>query len=150
MTDDSLFRRVLVPVASESDAESTARALLPHVESAVDDVVVVNVIEKAGGAPDKASVEQLERRAEEMFETVAGVLGESGADLEFEVLYGTDVADAIVGAARDRDATAIVFTPRGSSRWVKLLTGNVADGLVSGSDVPVVVLPDEADRGEAE
>lgn len=150
MTADSIFRRVLVPVANENDAESTARALLPHVESAVDDVVVVNVIEKAGGAPDKASVEQLERRAEEMFETVAGVLGDSGASLEFEVLYGTDVAETIVQAAHDLNATAIVFTPRGGSRWVKLLTGNVTDRLVEESDVPVVVLPDDTDRGEAE
>ena len=149
MTADVLFRRVLLPVASESDAESTARAVSPYVTSAVEDVVVVNVIEKAGGAPDKASVEQLERRAEKMIETVAGVLGVSGANLEFEVLYGTDVAATIVDAAGDLDATAIVFTPRGGNRWVKLLTGSVADGVVSESEIPVVVLPDDA-AGESD
>jgi nucleotide-binding universal stress UspA family protein len=148
MTANSLLRRVLVPVASEADAAATARALAPFVASTVEEVVVVNVVEKAGGAPDKASVEQRERGAEEMFETVAGVLGDTDANLEFEVLYGTDVGEAIIDAAHDLDATAIAFTPRGGSRWVKLLTGDVTTTLVSKSDVPIVVLPDDAEGAE--
>lgn len=148
MTANSLLRRVLVPVASEADAAATARALAPFVASTVEEVVVVNVVEKAGGAPDKASVEQRERGAEEMFETVAGVLGDTDANLEFEVLYGADVGEAIIDAAHDLDATAIAFTPRGGSRWVKLLTGDVTTTLVSKSDVPIVVLPDDAEGAE--
>jgi len=148
MTANSLLRRVLVPVASEADAAATARALAPFVASTVEEVVVVNVVEKAGGAPDKASVEQRERGAEEMFETVAGVLGDTDANLESEVLYGADVGEAIIDAAHDLDATAIAFTPRGGSRWVKLLTGDVTTTLVSKSDVPIVVLPDDAEGAE--
>jgi len=37
-------------------------------------VVVVNVIEKAGGAPDKASVEQREEYARDIFERTQGPL----------------------------------------------------------------------------
>jgi nucleotide-binding universal stress UspA family protein len=139
---ESLFRRVVVPVASEADARATAAALAPHVESATERVVAVNVVEKADGAPDKASVEQREEVASEAFDAVADGLDGTGVPLETRVLYGEDVADAIVDAAHDEDATAIAFTPRGSSTWVKLLTGNVADALVETSDLPVVVIPD--------
>lgn len=144
----SLFRRVVVPVANEDDAEATMASLAPHVDSKGSTVVAVHVIEKAGGAPDKASVEQQERSADEIFETVADGLADVDVEVETEYLYGTDVAETIVDAAHDLDASAIVFTPRGGSRWVKLLTGDVTTELITDSDLPVVVLPDqpEGDR----
>lgn len=57
------------------------------------------------------------------------------------MLYGTDVAETILTAARDVNASAIVFTPRGGGRWVKLLAGNVTQSILRGSDLPVLVLP---------
>ena len=144
----SLFHRIIVPVASEDDAAATTTALAPYVAEASGTVIAVNVIEKAGGGLDKASVEQRERFADGIFDTVAE--GLAGVDVEFEseYLYGTDVADTIVEFARDQDASAIVFTPRGSGRWLKLLTGDVTTSLVSESDVPVVVLPDHPPGAE--
>lgn len=143
-----LFQRVIVPVASEDDAEATAAAVAPYVVSADGTVVAVHVIEKAGGAPDKASVEQRKLEADEIFDVVADGLADVDVELETEYLYGTDVAETIVDAAHDLDASAIVFTPRGGGRWVKLLTGDVTTELITDSDLPVVVLPDgpEVDR----
>ena len=136
MTD--LLDRVVLPVASVEDAEATARAIGPH---EMGSLVAVHVIEKAGGAPDKASVEQREEVAQEAFEAFSETLGGS-RDVDTEIRYGTDVAEAIFAAADDYDATAIVITPRGGSRWVQLLTGDVALDLVTQTDRPVVVLPD--------
>ena len=65
MTD--IFERVLLPIAEEEDARATARAFRRHVG---DSVVAVHVVEKAGGAPDKASVEQRELAAEDAFDAV--------------------------------------------------------------------------------
>jgi nucleotide-binding universal stress UspA family protein len=139
----SLFERVVVPVANREDAAATAAALAPYVEDAGGTVVAVHVVEKAGGAPDKASVEQREQRAEDVFAIVEEGLADTGVPLEFTVLYGTDVAKTIIDGAHDADATSIVFTPRGGSRWAKLLTGDVTHHLVAESDLPVLVLPDE-------
>lgn len=141
----SLFRRVIIPVANTEDAIATTDALRPYVDTVSDGVLAVHVIEKAGGAPDKASVEQLEQDAREIFEHVRDGLANLDVDVETKILYGTDIASTIVEAAHDEDASAIVFTPRGGSRWMKLLTGDVTTTLLNESDLPVLVLPDETD-----
>jgi nucleotide-binding universal stress UspA family protein len=138
-----IFDRVLLPVASPEDARTTARAFDSYGANA-DRVVAVHVIEKAGGAPDKASVEQREEEAEKIFAVVREKLSD---DVETEIVYGTDVAETIFDVAAEIDATAIVFTPRGGSRWVQLLTGDVALDLISETDRPVVVLPDDGTAG---
>ena len=145
---DSLFRRIVVPVASEADAEATCRKVRPRLSDGAT-VLAVHVVEKAGGAPDKASVEQREEWADEMFAVVDDELSSAAATVETEILYGTDVAETILDAAAEFDASAVVFTPRGGSRWVKLLTGDTATNLIGRADRPVVVLPD-VDDGDPE
>jgi nucleotide-binding universal stress UspA family protein len=142
-----LLGRVVLPVASDDDAEATARALDGH---EFGSILAVHVVEKAGGAPDKAGVQQREEAAEEAFAILDSHLGDD-ADLDTEIRYDTDVADAIFAAAADFDASAIVITPRGGSRWIQLLTGDVALSLVTETDRPVVVLPDATrpDGGES-
>lgn len=140
---ESLLTRALVPIANEEDATATAAALRQYL-GGDETVIGIHVIEKAGGAPDKASVEQREREATEIF----GVFGAALEDIEVEteIRYGTDVAETIIDASHDLKASGIVFTPRGGSRWVKLLTGDVTTSLLNRSDRPVVVLPDSTDE----
>jgi len=137
------FDRVVVPVANRDDAAATTSALAPYVADADCAVTVVHVIEKAGGAPDKASVEQREQRATDIFAIVAEGLDDIEVSFETEILYGTDIAATVIDAAHDRSASAIVFTPRGGSRWRKLLTGDVTHNLVGNSDIPILALPDK-------
>ncbi len=141
----TLFDRVVLPVASEKDAEATCDAALERIESAGGRVVAVHVIEKAGGAPDKASVEQREERADGIFDVVRKRCADVGVSCETKLAFGTDVAETIFDIADEVDATAIAFTPRGGSRWVKLLTGDVMSSLVAKTNRPVVVLPDVED-----
>lgn len=132
----NLLDNILLPVASEEDAIATARALADH---DIGSITAVHVIEKAGGAPDKAGVEQREEEAQVIFEALREELDRP---VETDIRYGTDVADTIFAAATDIDATSVVITPRGGSRWIQLLTGDVALSLVTEADRPVVVLPD--------
>lgn len=143
---NSLLETVVLPLASPDDAETTCEALTPYL---VDGgrVIALHVIEKAGGAPDKASVEQREGRAEEIFEIVTDRFAEAGIDVETQLLYGTDVAQTIIDAAAERDASAIVITPRTASRWRRLLTGDTALSLMTNTDRPLVVVPDPEDSG---
>lgn len=141
-----LFDRVVLPVASPEDARASCRAAREYLTGTV---VAVHVIEKAGGAPDKASVEQREEYAEEIFDVLDDCL-DGDRTVETEIRFGTDVAETIFDAAGDHDATAIVITPRGGSRWVRLLTGDVALDIVTQTDRPVVVLPDVPDESDGQ
>ena len=138
----AFFQRAVVPVANEDDARATTTALRPYVAGAGCTVIAVHVIEKAGGAPDKASVEQRELFARDIFAAVTDGFADAGVALDTEIRYGADIASTLVEAAHELNASAIVFTPRGGSRWRKLLTGDVTHNLISESDIPILALPD--------
>jgi nucleotide-binding universal stress UspA family protein len=137
----SLFARPLLPVANPDDAASTASAALPRIAAVGGRPLVVNVIEKGGGAPDKAPLERMEELAEESFEVVRERAAAAGVEVDTDTLYGTDVAETIFEAGREADVSAMVFTPRDGNRFWDLLTGGIRDDLVTESDHPVVVLP---------
>jgi nucleotide-binding universal stress UspA family protein len=140
----NLLSTPFVPVASVEDAELTMAAVLDRVAAAGGRMTVTHVVEKAGGSPDKASMEQREELAEEAFDLVRERAAAAGVDVETQLLYGTDVAETLVDGAHDAGASAIVFTPRGHKWWWDLFSDDVADALVHESDLPVVVLPSPA------
>ena len=109
-------------------------------------MIAVHVIEKAGGVPDKASVEQRRNNARRIFAAVDETFDGSPTVVETEIRYGTAIAQAIVDAANEHSASAIVFSPRRGGRWVRLLTGDIALSLLTESSRPVIVLPGELDE----
>jgi nucleotide-binding universal stress UspA family protein len=125
---------VLVPVASETDARTTARALELY---AVDRLTVLHVVEKGEGVPDKTPVEQSEQIAEASFAAIR----ETFPDAETELAYGRDVAETISEVATELDASAIVFRPREGGRLRKWLSGDWSQQLLSEADRPVITLP---------
>lgn len=145
MTAELLLSRPLVPIASEEDARSTMATILPRLEPTGGSFVAVHVIEKAGGAPDKASVEQLEGRAADIFDIVEELATDAGVAVETDLRFHTDIVEGVFQAADDHDASAIVFTPREGSRWIELLTGNLTRNLVKRADRPVIALPHDTD-----
>lgn len=140
-----LFETVYAPIADPDDARATARAIQHYAHDA-SEVVVCHVVEKGGGAPDKASVEQREEYAERAYERFQEVLPEGWGTVRFETLYGRNVAETIVDGANEAGATVVAFTPRGGSRWVRLVTGDIARNLIEASDLPVVSLPEPPER----
>jgi nucleotide-binding universal stress UspA family protein len=142
-TDATLTERVLMPVASDTDARTTCRALRSY---SPNQVIAIHIIEKAGGAPDKAGVEQRRNNAQSIFTAVDDVFETTKTAVETEIRYGTAIAQAIVDAANEHSASAIVFSPRRGGRWVRLLTGDVALSLLTESNRPVIVLPGELDE----
>lgn len=137
----TLLQRVVLPVASDDDAEATARAVEPYIEADTT-LSVVHVVEKGGGAPDKASVTQREEYAEEALAIVSDHFREHAVDVSTEILYGEDVVEAVVEHAKSIDATAIAFLPREAGLLTRLLSGQTTVSMVTDTDIPVLVLPD--------
>lgn len=133
------FDHLLVAVASEDDARGTAAALRAYL-GLPERVTVVHVVEKAGGAPDKAGVEQREAAAERSFDAFRTAF-DGDATVETLIIYDTDVADGILEAARDVGADAVTFAPRGGGLFARLLAGDVTRRLLDRADRPVVALP---------
>ncbi|MHC3437363.1 universal stress protein [Natrialbaceae archaeon A-gly3] len=132
--------RVVVPVADPDDAERTASAIASRL-GPTSTVVVVHVIEKAGGAIDKAPLEQRKEYARKTFDRASEPLEATDATVETEILYGTDVVETIFEGAEEWDADAIAVIPREGSRITELLTGDVSRRLVREASIPVVALP---------
>lgn len=132
---DPLMSHVLLPVAHPEDATTSATALKPF---GPDRVTAVHVVEKAGGAPDKTPVEHSKEVAQESFEAVRRVF----PDADEEIRYSADIVEGIIAAARDLDASVIAFHPRGGSRLVQLLAGDMSRKLIQHGGYPVLGLPE--------
>ncbi|MFB6111723.1 MAG: universal stress protein [Halobacteriaceae archaeon] len=141
----ALLDRVLLPIASVDDAAATGAVALPHVAPG-GSALGVYVVEKAGGAPDKAGVEQREAHAEEAFAVLEEEAEAVGVSFESRITYGTDIVEAVLEVAREWEATVIAFRPRGGSWLVDLITGDISEAFVNRADRPVLVFP----RGEAQ
>ena len=137
----NLLANPIVPIASPHDAVETYEQLRVYFLQTEFVPIVVHVIEKAGGAPDKASVEQRGAHAEQAFDEFRKRAQMDGVNIETKLLYGSDIADTIHTAAADLDASAIVFTSRGGNRWLNLVSGNVRAKLIAHQRRPVIVLP---------
>lgn len=140
----NLLANPIVPVSNPRDAADTYEQLRPYLLETEFVPILVHVIEKAGGAPDKAGVEQRREHAERTFEAFRGRARTDGVESRTELRYGTDIAATIHDAATDLDASCIVFSSRGESGWLDHLTGNVRARLIVDHELPVIVLPSEA------
>lgn len=135
--EPSLLSHLLVPVATETDARKTARALAPQEPEAV---TVVHVVEKGEGVPDKTPMEQSRSVAAAAFRAFRQEFPEA----ESKTVYRRDVIDGIVDAADEVSASAIAFHPREGSRLRKFLSGDRSLKLVTEADRPVISLPERS------
>jgi nucleotide-binding universal stress UspA family protein len=139
-----VFDHVVIPVASEEDAIETCAALQPYLNE-IERVTAVHVIEKAGGAPDKAPLAKRREDAAEFLAVVDARLGES-VPVDTRTVYGTDIVERLFETVNEVGGSALVFRARGGGRIVRLLTGDTATRLVTDPPIPVVSLPSERDE----
>ncbi|GAA0718717.1 nucleotide-binding universal stress UspA family protein [Halorubrum trapanicum] len=134
-----LLDHVLLPVANEEDALSTARALEPYDP---ERVTALHVVEKGGGVPDKTPVEQSEELAAESYAAVRTVF----PDADEHTAYARDIVGAIFDAAEAVDASAVAYRSRGGNRLMQFFSGDISLKLVTNAPLPVIALPEVNDE----
>ncbi|EMA53579.1 universal stress protein [Halococcus thailandensis] len=131
------FEIAVLPVASPEDARTTCAGAAAHLRRTGGRAVVVHVIE--GAAPSDGAHPE---HADETFAAAREAFDAANIDVETRLEYGEEIPETVFAVADEIDASAIAFTPRAGGRWLKLLSGDLTNALVTESDRPVVVLPD--------
>lgn len=128
-----LLVHVLLPVANEEDALTTAAALEPYQPK---HVTVLHIVEKGEGVPDKTPVEQSEEVAEASYAAVRTMF----PDADEHTAYARDIVGTIFEAADEVEASAIAFRSRGGNRIVQFLSGDLSRKLITNADRPIIAL----------
>lgn len=135
----TIVQHIVVPVATEEDAAATCTAIKPYLDE-IERVTAVHVIEKAGGAPDKAPLEKRQEDAADILASVDTALSDR-VDVDTQTAYGTDIVVTLFEEAANVGGTAIAFRSRGGGRIERLLGGDVSTKLVTDPELPVISLP---------
>lgn len=101
-------------------------------------VVVAHVAQPSESDESESDTRQ---RGEQTLKTLADKLRDNGINVESELLFGDDIAKAVVKAAEAHRATLIVLGASGKGRVARLLAGDVPQQVIRLADRPVLVFP---------
>lgn len=132
------FQRVLVPL----DGSHFSRQALSHAARLAGDegatYVLARVIEASGRS--SPGLDKARPLAEAKLKLEVQSFESNGRAIESAVEFAPSVAQGILDLARSQAADAIVIATHGLSGVKRLVLGSVADKVVRGADVPVLVV----------
>ncbi len=141
---------VVVGLDGSPEAEGALRFALDRAVTAGAPVRVVRAeyVEPPPGAPPGPWYTDLVERVEQLTEQVRATVAEArharpDLDIELRVVHDHPVT-ALVEASTD--ASMVVVARRGLGGFAGLLLGSVSQGVLSRAQVPVVVVPNPAER----
>lgn len=146
MKEDTMYKRVLVPV----DGSGVAESILPYIREIASppdlDVILLQV---NGIIPPMAiegtrnfgydRIEARREQAEMYLGLLAAEIRISGARVHTRVRLG-DAADEILAVARDEEVDLIAMATHGRTGPARLLWGSVAESVVRRAPVPVFLV----------
>jgi nucleotide-binding universal stress UspA family protein len=149
-------RTILIPLDGSTLAETAVARAAELSREKPSTLILLRAAEARtfpGADPTEAQVAVV-REAEEYLAQVQGTLAAQGlTDVKTSVWYGPP-APAVVEAARVHKADLIVMTTHGRSGIGRLVLGSVAESVLRGTEVPILLLrapgaPLEAPRAGA-
>jgi len=125
---------VSTPWASDRLVE-TVRDLANRLEATV---VVAHV---AQSSDEDKTEEEAKERGQQTLSTLTSKLAETGINAEGVLLFGDDIARAIINAAAANDVTLIAIGASGKGRMARLLAGDVPQQVMRLCERPLLVFP---------
>ena len=140
-----MYKRIVVPLDGSKLAEQALPHAVAHAEKFGAELVLLQVLEPLSevsfSAP--AVVRSAERRSAELaceyLEGVGAAIRAEGITVLVEQMEGRPYV-AIVRYAEEQGANLIVMSTRGQSGFSRWLLGSVADRVVRGATVPVLLV----------
>lgn len=142
------FRRVLVPLDGSGPGELLLEMTPPLMDADGSGFLLLRAVPPfvAGGTPYLPHVireaheqEKVKDGAREYLERLAGPLREKGVEVETRVETAGQPASAILRVAVEEEADLIAMSTHGRGGVARLLLGSVADKVVRGAKVPVLL-----------
>lgn len=134
MAKSRILVAVSTPWASDRLVE-TVRDLANRLEATV---VVAHV---AHTSDEDKTEEEAKERGQQTLDTLTSKLSETGIDAEGVLLFGDDIARAIINAAAANDTTLIAIGASGKGRMARLLAGDVPQQVMRLCERPLLVFP---------
>jgi nucleotide-binding universal stress UspA family protein len=154
---ESVFRKVLISLDGSSLSESILNEAVPLARAMQAELLLLRVIQPAvignlaipeptTGIIAPSVIEKLEawhkqrqQEAADYLEKIAGTLRSSSLTVRTCVVSHEQPAVAILNEARNQGADVIAIETHGRSGLSRFILGNIADKVIRGSSVPVLV-----------
>ena len=134
MARSRILVAVSTPWASDRLVE-TVRDLAERLEAAV---IVAHV---AQSSDEDKTEEEAKERGQQTLSTLTTKLTEAGITADGVLLFGDDIARAIINAAEAHDATLMAIGASGKGRMARLLAGDVPQQVMRLCARPLIVFP---------
>lgn len=156
---EPLFCRILVPLDGSAMADevldhavslSTLDATVYTLMTVVVPLPLLGSMYPNAGFGARSDVERQQEEAQSHLTAMATELRESGALVETKVVLHQHPAQGILDAAEEEHVDSIAMSTHGRSAASRLLLGSVADKIVRGANVPVLVFRPQRPAGLGE
>jgi nucleotide-binding universal stress UspA family protein len=138
------FRHILVPLDGSSLAESILDEVVPVAQAAGARFTLIRVVAplvgpNRSGLPARALPDAGRADASEYLEGVAERLRSDGLEGDILVTEHHQPPVAILAAVAERQPDLIAMATRGLGGWTRVAVGSVADKVIRGASVPVLL-----------
>ena len=130
--------RLLVAVSSPWASQKFVGPIVDLARRLDAQILVAHVTHPQDEDEDEASATA---RGEETLKLLTEALRDEGVRAEPIMLFGDDVAKAILNTAKARHCTLIVLGWTGKSLWKRLFAADVPENIIRQSDLPVLLCP---------
>jgi nucleotide-binding universal stress UspA family protein len=140
-----MYKRIVVPLDGSALAEQALTHATAQAERFEAELVLLKVLEPlpeasfSSPSAVKTAEEMSAQLARDYLEGVADRIREEGIAVEAVMLDGKPYLE-IVRFAAEPEVDMIVMSTRGHSGWSRWLLGSVADRVVRGATVPVLLV----------
>ncbi len=130
--------RILIAVSTPWASEKLCQTIRDLAERLDASVVVAHV---AQATDDDESDADVKARGEQTLAGLTGKLTEGKVNAEGVLLFGDDIARAILNAAEAHSCSLILVGASGKGRMARLLAGDIPQQVVRQADRPVMIFP---------